>query len=81
VGRSIGVRRYGAVGDTGEALLVRSILKSLGARVLLHLVGTPEDFLRILAQGEAAPRCIVIWGHGDENGLVFGAYGNGIGST
>jgi hypothetical protein len=67
-----------AVGDTGEALLVRSILESLGAAVLLHPIGTPEDFLRVIAQGDAAPRYVVICGHGDETGLVFGEYGEGI---
>jgi hypothetical protein len=67
-----------AVGDASEALLVRAILESLGAAVMLHLVGTPEDFLRIIEQGETAPRHIVICGHGDENGLIFGAYDDGI---
>ncbi len=68
-----------AIGEASEALLVRSILESLGAAVLLHLIGTPEDFLRVIGQGEAAPRYLVICGHGDDNGLVFGEYGNGIG--
>jgi hypothetical protein len=70
-----------AVGDTGEALLVRGILESLGAVVSLHLIGTPQDFLRVIGQGEAAPCYIVICGHGDETGLVFGDYGEGIDTT
>jgi hypothetical protein len=70
-----------AVGDSGEALLVRAILESLGAAVSFHLIGTPQDFLRVIGQGEAAPRYIVICGHGDETGLVFGDYGEGINVT
>ncbi len=67
-----------AIGDSGESLLVRSILENLGASVTLHLIGTPEDFLRVLGQGESAPRYVVICGHGDENGFVFGEYTEGI---
>lgn len=67
-----------AVGEASEAYLVRSVLESLGATVLLHLIGTPEDFLRVVAQGESAPRYVVICGHGNEKGLVFGEYGEGI---
>jgi hypothetical protein len=44
-----------AVGDSGEALLVRSLLENLGATVAMHLIGTPEDFLRVIGQGSAAP--------------------------
>jgi hypothetical protein len=71
----VGIVDYG---DTGEALLVRAILESLGAVTLLHLPGTPEDFLRCLEQGEAAPPYLVLCGHGDETGFVFGEYGEGI---
>ncbi|MGD9803678.1 MAG: hypothetical protein AB7E81_13325 [Hyphomicrobiaceae bacterium] len=67
-----------AVGDVGEAFLVRSVLEGLGASVLFHLIGTPNDFLRALGQGEAASRYVVICAHGDENGFVFGDYGAGI---
>lgn len=70
-----------AVGDTGEALLVRSILENLGAAVLLHLIGTPDDLLRVLGQGDASPRYLIICGHGDKNGLVLGEYGAGIDVT
>jgi hypothetical protein len=70
-----------AIGEANEALLVRSALESLGAAVLLHLIGTPEDFLRVIEQGETAPRYIVICGHGDESGLIFGEYGGGIDVT
>ena len=67
-----------AIDGSGEALLVRSILESLHAVVILHLMGTPEDFLRVLGQGESAPRYMIICGHGDEAGLVFGEYGENI---
>lgn len=67
-----------AVGDLGEALLVRSLLENLGATVAMHLIGTPEDFLRVIGQGSAAPSHMVLCCHGNENGIVFGDYAGGI---
>ncbi|MDA0745824.1 MAG: hypothetical protein O2954_04850 [bacterium] len=57
-----------------SALLFRTLLEDLGAVVLLHNLGTPGDFLEILAQGEDAPPYLIIAGHGDENGIVFGEF-------
>lgn len=70
-----------AVGDGMEALLIRAILESLGAAVTLHLAGTPQDFLEVLAQGESAPRYIVVSGHGDRGGFLFGDYDRRIDTT
>jgi len=67
-----------AIGDSGEALLIRSCLESLGAAVTLHLIGTPGDFLKVLNQSRDATRYLVISGHGDEIGFVFGEYHSGI---
>jgi hypothetical protein len=67
-----------AIGDSGEALLIRSCLESLGAAVTLHLIGTLSDFLKVLNQSRDAPRYLVICGHGDENGFVLGEYESGI---
>lgn len=67
-----------AIRDSGEALLIRAMLESLGAFVTLHLPGTPEDFLRILAQGQSAPNFMVISGHGDRGGFAFGDYADEI---
>ena len=67
-----------AIGDGVEALSIRTLLESLGAAVLLHLVGTPGDFLRVIGQGAAAPAYLVICAHGDETGLIFGAFDEGI---
>ncbi len=63
-------------GGGGE--LTRAALEALGCVVLTHRVGTPADFLRVLGQGSQAPRYMVILGHGDENGLVFGEYDEAI---
>lgn len=63
-----------AVGDTGEALLLRAVLESLGASVRLHLPGTPEDILVCLKQPDNPPPYLIISGHGDENGLVVGEF-------
>jgi hypothetical protein len=67
-----------AIGDTGEALLVRSILENLGAVVLFHGIGAPGDFLRVLGQGETALPYLVICAHGSDNGFVFGDFADGI---
>ncbi|MGE8583891.1 hypothetical protein J8N08_05945 [Agrobacterium tumefaciens] len=61
-----------AVGDSGEALLLRAMLESLGASVRLYLPGTPEDILVCLKQPDNPPPYLIISGHGDENGLVVG---------
>ncbi|WP_426125615.1 hypothetical protein [Pararhizobium sp. PWRC1-1] len=37
-----------ALGDSGEALLIRAILENLGAAVLLNLPGTPGDAIKCL---------------------------------
>lgn len=70
-----------AVGDSGEALLLRSILESLGAAVRFHLPGTAEDFLKCLGQGEDAPEYLIISGHGDEGGIVFGLFTTEVDTT
>src|ERR1700689_3750193 len=70
-----------AICDGGEAVPVRAILESLGAAVTLHLIGTPEDFLLVLGQGEKAAEYIVICGHGNARGISFGEYGGGIDVT
>jgi hypothetical protein len=46
--------------------------------VTIHWIGTPTDFLKVLEQGETAPRYLLICGHGDEAGFYLGEYGLGI---
>ncbi|WP_448950659.1 hypothetical protein [Labrys neptuniae] len=70
-----------AIGDSGEALLLRAILESLDAAVTLHLPGTPGDFLLCLGQGTRAGDLVVLSGHGDANGLVFGEFDPTIDTT
>ncbi|ODA67865.1 hypothetical protein A7A08_01032 [Methyloligella halotolerans] len=67
-----------AVGDQGEALVLRAILENLGAAVSLHLAGTPGDFLKVVGQGPTAPPVLIISGHGDETGFIFGEYSSRI---
>lgn len=62
-----------AIGDSGEALLIRALLEQLGAVVHLVWIGTPGDFLEVLREGQTAPY-VVISCHGDDNGLCFGEY-------
>lgn len=59
-------------GDGGPAL--RGMLEMLNCAVLLHRPGTPSDFLKILVQGQTAPRYMILYGHGQEDGLWFGTY-------
>ena len=63
-----------AIGDSGEAQLLRILLESLGASVLLHLPGTPADFLLVLGASGSPAKYLVISGHGDDAGLIFGDY-------
>lgn len=68
-------------GATGEALLVRGLLESMNAVVMLHQPGTPGDFLLLLAEGDRAPKFIVICAHGDENGIILGSFASNIDSS
>jgi len=67
-----------AIGDSGEALLIRAVLESPGAFVTLHLAATPKDFLLLLGHGRSAPDYVVICGHGDGGSFAFGDYGDEI---
>lgn len=58
---------------------MRAVLEALGCSVTVHWIGTPGDFLKVLGQGETAPRYLLIAGHGDEDkGYYFGAYADFI---
>jgi hypothetical protein len=65
-------------GAPPEACAIRSLLEGLSAVVTMHLPGTPGDFLLALGQDPLAPKFVIICGHGDKNGIVFGEYGPGI---
>jgi hypothetical protein len=65
-------------GATGEALLVRGLLENMNAIVLFHQPGTPSDFLLLLAEGDRAPRFIVICAHGDGNGIILGSFASNV---
>jgi hypothetical protein len=59
-----------------EAVAVRSVLEALGCEVVIHWIGTPGDFLKVLAQGQSAPSYLLISGHGaDGLGFYLGEYG------
>lgn len=63
----------------GRGAEFRTLLESLGCVVLMHQVGTPSDFLQVIAQRENAPRYLIIVGHGSPEGLYFGEYASGLG--
>lgn len=63
-----------AIGDSGEALLIRGLLESLGASVSLHWVGVPQDLLLVLNDPAPPGRYLILSGHGDASGIVFGEY-------
>lgn len=54
---------------------MRALLEVFGCVITIHWIGTPMDFLKVLGQGEAAPRYLLICGHGDdEKGYYLGEY-------
>jgi len=67
---------YGGVGDDPQK--IRSMLESLGAVVHLHRIGTPEDFLKVISQGEQAAPYLILCGHGEDDGLTFDDYAPNI---
>src|SRR5690606_27571246 len=64
------------IGGDGPGL--RNLLEGLKCVVHLHWIGTPGDFLKVIAQGAAVPRYLFIDGHGTEEGLHFGTYGDEV---
>ena len=65
-------------GVGGLDRLTRDLIEELGGTAHLHLCGTPSDFLKVIAQGENAAPYVIIFAHGDDNGLVFGEYADSI---
>lgn len=62
-----------------EAHAMRAILEGFSCVVTIHWIGTPMDFLKVLGQGETAPRYLLIAGHGDEEkGYYLGEYADFI---
>jgi len=62
-----------------EAHAIRAVLEAFGCVVTIHWIGTPMDFLKVLGQGETAPRYLLIAGHGDEEkGYYLGEYADFI---
>jgi hypothetical protein len=62
-----------------EVYAMRGLLEAMNCIVTVHWIGTPSDFLKVLAQGETAPRYLLIAGHGDdEKGYYFGSYADFI---
>ncbi|MBV9863953.1 MAG: hypothetical protein JO316_01235 [Abitibacteriaceae bacterium] len=54
---------------------IRAMLEALNCVVVVHHIGTPADFIKVIEQGENAPRYMIIMGHGTKDGLHFGDYG------
>lgn len=67
------------VGMDPEATMLRTVLESFGAVVLLHLPGTPEDILDVLDRPGSEPSLLIICGHGDKHGFVVEEMGEGLG--
>jgi len=66
------------IGDSGEALLLRALLESLGQTVLTHFIGQPNALFPLLNRRRAPPALMILSGHGDDTGLVFGDFADGI---
>jgi hypothetical protein len=68
-----------ALPNSYEVHAMRALLEILGCVVTVHWIGTPIDFLKVLGQGDSAPRYLLIAGHGDaELGYYFGEYADFI---
>ena len=57
-----------------DSAFIRALVEQLGAVVHLHLIGTPEDFLKVLRQGADAPPHLIICAHGEPAGIRFGEF-------
>lgn len=62
-----------------EATMLRALLESLGAVVLLHHPGTPGDILTVLDRSGTDPSLLILSGHGDDDGFVIEEVAEGIG--
>jgi hypothetical protein len=65
-------------GATSEAQLLRSILENLGARVGMTQAGNPCAFLQALS---LKTDYLIICGHGDKSGFVFGEFAPSVDSS
>lgn len=58
-----------------EVYPMRDLLEGFNCVSTVHWIGAPMDFLKVLGQGETAPRYLLIAGHGDEEkGYYLGEY-------
>jgi len=58
-----------------EVYPMRDLLEGFNCVTTVHWIGTPTDFLKVLGQGETAPRYLLIAGHGEEGkGYYLGEY-------
>lgn len=62
-----------------EATMLRAVLESLDAVVLLHRPGTPGDILAVLDRPASEPSLLILSGHGDDDGFVIDEVAEGIG--
>lgn len=63
-----------ALPGQSESAGMRQYLELLNCVVAVHWIGTPMDFLQVIAQGDQAPRYLIINGHGAEEGIYLGEY-------
>jgi hypothetical protein len=58
-----------------EVYTLRDLLEAFNCVLTVHWIGAPTDFLKVLGQGDTAPRYLLIAGHGDEDkGYYLGEY-------
>lgn len=66
------------MGSSGEAKSVADFVSHLDAVTRYYAVGCPSDFLSVLADPSEIPRDLIICGHGDKTGFVFGDFADEI---
>ena len=68
-----------SMGSDAEATMLRAVLESLNAVVLMHHPGTPGDILTVLDRPRSEPSLLILSGHGDDDGFIIQEVAEGIG--
>lgn len=63
-----------------EAIALRSVLEYFGARVTLHYIGRPNDFISVLSGNELEGKCdyLILSTHGDEGRFCMPILGDEV---
>ncbi len=66
------------LGDSQEALLIRSLAESLHLKVDLTFIGQPNHLFEEISSPQKLAKLVILSAHGTKNGLVFGEFGSQV---